>query len=179
MNEQEVLIKAAESFTDKPKFIDIPIEPKNRLEKLLIKWKIKKGYLRYPVRKMLVGNREIIAAMALKFPTDTLSSDNILRDVFKASVTVSEDLRYIVAVAVQNDRHEPSETLLDQLKWVDDSVFAEILEKSISTADLQAFINSIVLVIGTKAPKEKTSLKDTREIIARTEEFTITEDTSE
>ncbi len=179
MKKEEIKAKASQVFVDEPQVIDIPIEPKNWFEKLLIKYKIKKGFVSYPVRKILYGNRKRIAARAVNLPDDIFNIENIREALFKASVEMNDDLLYIVAVAVQNDRHEPSETLLDLLRWVDDSVFADIMDKSLSMIDLQSFMKSIVLIKGTIPTMKKTSLSDTREMIARGEKSKVTEDTSE
>lgn len=179
--EDQIKAKASKIFADEPKTIDIPIEPRNWIEKLLIKYKIKKGFVSYPIRKILYGNRERIASRAVNFPDDIITSGNVLEALFKASLEINDDLLYIAAVAVQNDRYEPSKALLDQLKWVDDSVFADILDKSLSMFDLQSFMKSIVLIKGTvlTSEKRKTSLQDTREMIARGEESKVTADTLE
>lgn len=168
MTDQEILSKAANSFINNPKEIKIPIEPKNWIERLLIKKGYKKAFAVYPVRKILNGNRFRIASRAVKFPEDILKGKDLHKMIFESTIAINDDLIYIAAVAVQNDRNEPSKTLLDQLKWVDDSVFADILDKSLSMIDLPAFIRSIVLIQGTENLLiQKTSPQDTREIIAR------------
>lgn len=185
MTENEILSKAAETFTDKAKIIKVPIEPKNRIEKLMIKMGWKKGYIEYPVRKILYGNRIRIAAKAVRLPVDVFKGKNLIEALMESSLAYNEDLIYIAAVAIQNDRHEPSKTLLDQLRWVDDSVFAEILDKSLNMFDVQSFMKSIALIKGTETilkrdPEitDKASLQDTRETIARGEKSRVTGGTS-
>lgn len=176
MREEEVLSKAAETFVNTPKVIEIPIEPKNKLDKVLMNWGLKSKVVKYPIRKILVGNRFRIASKAVKMPLDIFKSKDVIQTVMDASFEINDDLIYVCAVAIQNNRHEPSKTLLNQLRWVNDSVFADILDQSLSMIDVQSFIKSIVLVKGTDILTErKTSLQDTREIIARTDKSMVTE----
>lgn len=151
MNENEILKTAAEAFTEKPSLeIEVKIEPENRWHKLLMLLRIKPKTIKYELRPTLVGNRVRIASRAVLFPKDTFKSVNVMKELWALSKERNEDLIYIAAVALQNDRNEPSEFLLEELRWVDDKVLFGILDKALSQIDLQSFMKSTILIVGTE-----------------------------
>lgn len=172
MDENEIYKKAAESFTEKPTLeVEVNIEPENRWHKLLMLLRIKPKTIKYTLRPTLVGNRVRIASRALLFPKEAFKSGNVLNELWELSIDNNEDLIYIAAVALQNDRNEPSEFLLKELKWVDDKVLFGILDKSLSQIDLQSFMKSTILIVGTEMMKPKNEMGQvTGEIIASGEE---------
>lgn len=157
IDEKDILSRAAKSFADESlQKVILPVEPKTRLGRILTNLGLRKRKeLVYHLRKIKVGNRKRIAARAVKLPSDIFSSSNIIRSFFHAGNDFTDDLIYITAVALQNDRHEPSEELLDALRWLDDDDFFTILDKSLSTLNIQAFMSSIALIVGVEDLKEK------------------------
>lgn len=140
----------------KAEFVDIPLIPKNIIDRLLIRCKIKKKVARYALRPMLVGTRVRIAQRARSIPEINLGNNNT--DAFmKASVSTKNDLGYIAAVAIQNNRNKPSKILLDRLRHIDDDLFFQILEKSMSTMQVESFMKSIALIKGTEFILKKES----------------------
>lgn len=155
MTEHEILSRAAEIVTDKSEVVEIPIEPKNRLDRLLMRLGLRKASRTFHLRKILVGNRYRIAAKAVKLPESLFKDNNIVRLLFEGTYALNDDLLYIAAVTLQNDRYEPSHELIDMLRWVDDSVLFDILDKGLNMVDVQSFMNSIVLIKGTQVTLTK------------------------
>lgn len=148
MEEKDIKKKAIETLIDKEEEIIIPILPKNGFHKLLQKIGLKKKELVFCLRKMLNGNRKRISTRIFDFPVFENNDTYILKRVFQLTVEHQDDLNYVVAVALQNDRNEPSKELLDAVQWLDDERFAYILEKSISTINIENFYRSIILISG-------------------------------
>lgn len=146
---EEIKKKAIETFIDKSEDIIIPLLPKNWFHKILQKVGLKKKELIFTLRKMRNGNRERIAPKLYDFPEFVRDDTYILKRVFELTVDQQASLNYVVAVALQNDRNEPSKELLDAVKWIDDEQFAYILEKSIGSIDIENFLKSIILISGT------------------------------
>lgn len=146
---EEIKKKAIETFIDKSEEIIIPILPKNWFHKILQKVGLKKKELIFTLRKMRNGNRERISPKLFDFPEFDRDDTYILKKVFQLTVEQQDNLNYFVAVALQNDRNEPSKELLDAVKWIDDEQFAYILEKSIGSIDIENFLKSIILIAGT------------------------------
>ncbi|WP_090632206.1 hypothetical protein [Parapedobacter indicus] len=152
----EILSKAAQVFADESLgVIEVPITPRNVLHRLLMKIGIKPRSLNYQMRKISVGNRYRIASRAVKLPAGIIQPGNVVKSFMEASAVFTDDLIYITAVALQNDRHEPSPQLLDALRWMDDEKCADILDLVLSKMDIQAFMKSIALVVGTENLTEK------------------------
>lgn len=151
MEEIKAKKEQIEAFLDTGKVISIPVEPKNRWEKIMQRIGIKAKCLNYTLRKIKVGNRERIAARGFDFPTEVNNGTYIVKRVLELTKDLSEDLRYCAAVALQNDRFEPKQKLLDALRWVDDEALFQILDASLSQLDISNFLNSIVLITGTQS----------------------------
>lgn len=166
MNENSIFQNAAEVFVDKPIEILITPEPKNKLHKLLIFLRFKKKSLKYQLRHTLVGNRIRIASRAVLFPEDVFEN-GIMQSLWQLSKTHSQDLIYIAAVAIQNNRDEPEPFLLEELKWVDDATLFTIVDKALSQIDIESFMKSTILITGTEMMKEKEKgPNEQKEIIA-------------
>lgn len=152
MDEKEILEtkkKAIKSYIDASEIIDIPIFPKNRIHAFLQRIGLKKKVLTYSLKKMRVGNRERISLRLFDFPDAVYDDTYILKRAFKLTKDHHKDMVYCVAVALQNDRNEPSKELLDALNWIDEELFSYILDKSLSSIDLPNFFKSIVNLTGT------------------------------
>ncbi len=146
---EEIKKKAIETFIDKSEEIIIPLLPKNWFHKILQKVGLKKKELKFTLRNMRTGNRERVAPKLYEFPEFVRDETYILKRVFELTVDQQTSLNYVVAVALQNDRNEPTKELLDAVKWLDDEQFSYILEKSIGSIDIENFLKSIILISGT------------------------------
>lgn len=149
MDEKEIFQKAAELFTDKPTEIEIIPEPKNLLHKILMKLRIKPKSIKYKVKPLLSGNRARIISRAVKFPESPFEK-GVLNGLYKLSEDHNEDLLYIAAVAIQNDREEPSAFLIEELRWVEDKVLFRIIDHALGQGDLNHFMKSTILIMGTE-----------------------------
>jgi hypothetical protein len=153
MTELEEAIAArevGEAFSDKPKAVTITIRPLNWKERLLMKIGLMERQRVFKIYPILVGNRKRVSANAsFVLPAD-LFTDGLL-DIGKAWPVIQErtdDLIYVVATCIQNNREEPSKHLIDFLTWIDDVQFYNILDKSLSMVGVQSFIKSIILMKG-------------------------------
>lgn len=145
---EETKVKAIETLIDKPNEIVIPVLPKNWFEKLLQRIGLKKKCLVFQLKKIRNGNKERISPKLYDFPEFIQDDTYILKRLFQLTIEQQANLNYCVAVALQNDRNEPSKELLEAVKWLDDEQFAIILEKSIGSIDVENFFKSIILVSG-------------------------------
>lgn len=162
MEEKDIKKKAIKTLIDSSEEITIPLLPRNWFDSFLQKIRLKKKELKFNLRKIRVGNRERIAAKLFDFPEFERDQTYIYKRVFQLTVDHQETMNYVVAVALQNDRNEPSKQLLDAVKWIDDKLFAYILEQAISSVDVENFLSSIVVISGTaklmKTENQLTSL---------------------
>jgi len=166
MEEQEILSKAAEAVIGKHSGIEInfDVEPKNLLDKVLLRLKLRKPKtLNYQLKPLLVGNRLRIAAKAVNFPK-SFDFTHWMQLIYDTSLRYNEDLIYITAVCIQNDRYEPSQVLLRELKWLNDSEFRRILDLALSQLDMQSFIQSIILISGADVLSAKEKVATSAEI---------------
>jgi len=146
---KEKIQSTVKAFLDVEEPILIPIHPKNRWHAFLQRIGIAKKELCYTLKKIRVGNREKIGLRSENIPNDLNDGKSLINKILELSAKNTSDFIYCAAVALQNDKNEPSEELLDALKWVDDDFLYQILEKSISQIDVENFLKSIVLIKGT------------------------------
>lgn len=147
--ELEIKKKAIKSYIDASEMISIPVLPRNRFHAFLQNIGVKKKVLTYRLRKMRVGNRERIAIRLFDFPDKVYDDTYVLKRAFTLTKNHHKDMVYCVAVALQNDRNEPSKELIDALNWIDEELFSYVLDKSLSSIDLPNFFKSIVELTGT------------------------------
>lgn len=151
MQDKEIKKKAIETLIDTSESIDIPIMPRNFIHMILQKVGLRKKVLTYNLRKMRVGNRDRISKHLFDFPDEIMDGTPMLKKVFQLTNDHHKGMIYCVAVALQNDRHEPKNELLDALNWIDEELFHYILDKSLSSIDFENFLKSIVLLTGASA----------------------------
>lgn len=147
--ELEIKKKAIKSYIDASEMISIPVLPRNKFHAFLQNIGISKKVLTYKLRKMRVGNRERIAIRLFDFPDTVYDDTYVLKRAFTLTKNHHKDMVYCVAVALQNDRNEPSKELLEALNWIDEELFSYVLDKSLSSIDLPNFFKSIVDLTGT------------------------------
>lgn len=142
-------------------YVEIPLEPTNIIDRALMKWNLKPRVARYPLRSILYGNRIRIAEKAITLPKDFFKdSEDLLTASFSNTALIKEDLLYIAAVALQNNRREPSKKLISRLKWLDDSTFYRVFDEAVSMLDIQSFLKCIALVQGTEILLRRKTTKD-------------------
>jgi hypothetical protein len=160
----KILSQVGKTVVQEPKIVEVNIKPKNWLQKLLIKKGFlpsKKVFTIYPV---LVGNRLRISSKALNIPDGLFSSQMEEGEIWKAILAHTDDLIYAVAVCIQNNKKEPSKGLLNYLRWIDDAKFYELLDASLSMANVPNFTKSIILIRGSNvisAPEPVATIANT------------------
>ena len=170
MDEISIKKEAIKTFLDEQETIEIPILPKNKLHAFLQKVGIRKKGLTYNLRKLRVGSRERIAIRLFDFPDKVYDDTYLLKRVFNLTKDHHKDMVYCAAVALQNDRNEPSKELIEAINWLQEETFHDILEKSLGQVDIENFLKSIVMLTGAagliKAENQQASLSDSGGIIA-------------
>ncbi|MCS4164467.1 hypothetical protein [Sphingobacterium sp. BIGb0116] len=170
MDEISIKKSAIKTFLDEHETIQIPVLPKNRFDAFLQRVGIKKKLLKYNLRKLRVGNRERIAVRLFDFPDQIMNNTVLIKRVFELTKERHQDMIYCAAVALQNDRNEPSKELIDAINWVSEETFQYIFEKALGQLDIENFLKSIVMLTGTasliKAENQQASLSDSGGIIA-------------
>ncbi|MGJ1193753.1 hypothetical protein ACR788_23815 [Sphingobacterium siyangense] len=170
MDEISIKKSAIKTFLDEQETIEIPVLPKTKFDSFLQKIGIKKKLLKYNLRKLRVGNRERIAVRLFDFPDQIMNNTVLIKRVFELTKERHQDMIYCAAVALQNDRNEPSKELIDAINWVSEETFQYIFEKALGQLDIENFLKSIVMLTGTasliKAENQQASLSDSGGIIA-------------
>lgn len=151
MNEKETLSEVVDSLTDKPDSITVRIKPKN----ILHKWLISKGYLPkekdYLLTRLVVGNAYRVAKAVLGIPEAAviIGSEKTTGMLYSLLVNHLDKVIYVVAVAVTNTKEEPSQKLLDEIRWqfTDDELVGACVF-ILKRMNIQNFLNSIILIRG-------------------------------
>jgi hypothetical protein len=142
MEQREILSAISDTFTDKPKHeFTVPITNFTWLDRVLFRKKRK--FVIYPC---VVANSVRIAGRVVLLP-DELKGAEVGTDITKIIHEHSADIVYIVACAIQNNRREPKQWLID---FISNNLSNEDLYLplyySIDAVGMQSFLNTIVLV---------------------------------
>jgi hypothetical protein len=153
INPAEILPKVAEAITERPVNFTIDIKPKNKLHRWAIKRGISPSKRFFEIKPQRVINIYRIAGRAVNFDTGKLfQTEDRLGTMNDVLTRHGEDIFYIVACAIQNDHREPTEKMIEIVKnEFEMSDIKTVLEITVSNYNIQAFLNSIALIVGVDA----------------------------
>lgn len=153
--------KASETMTEKPSSLVIDVKPKNKFHAWLIKGKLSPSKRYFEIRPQRVVNIYRMAGRAVSFDVSGIM-DNIVKDnvgtINDVMARHGEDIFYIVACAIQNDHREPTEKMLDIVRneFEMQDIFY-VMNIAVGNYNVQAFLNSIALIVGVDALNLKAS----------------------
>lgn len=169
MDENEILAKAADTFIDVPKTVEVMIFPHNRRESLLQRMGLMAKRKVFTIRPVLAGNMVRISGKAVNLPKELwVSEDDSFTDVLGGlAVKHMDDMIYVIAVAIQNDRHEPDKSLLNFIRYrFSAKNMYEVVGTITEQMNQKDFLKSISLIKGMNILRLKESPQETEEIIA-------------
>ena len=143
---ENILSSAVDTLTEKPVTIEVPVKPNGKLDRFLMKLRLKKKTISYVIRPLRVGNRKRIASRSLHIPDDFLK-----QGLVKALMDPQfiDHCIYAVAVGIQNNRDEPTDALLKFVEFqFDDTDIYTALDAMFGRIDLGSFTKSIILIKG-------------------------------
>lgn len=144
----ETLSKTGDVLTQKPVKIEITVKPKNFLMRFFIRIKIVSNIHVFELKPIVVGNMFRIASKVVQVPDDLLDK-SVLHVLMNGVYDHLDKVIYIVACALQNDRNEPKESLLDLIRnEFTAKDLANVLQAVMLQMNAEDFINSIVLIKG-------------------------------
>lgn len=163
-NPKKVLAEAVDTLTEKPLVFEKAIIPKTRKDKLMMFLRLKPKKTKYTIYPINPGNFCRYSVLAMQMPKDILSG-NIEECLNRAGAEQMDKFIHLAAIGIQNSPEEPTQELLDTIRWTftqkEISVILAFVKTQLGQKD---FLNSIVLVSGTDILTQ-TSLKE-GEIIA-------------
>ena len=167
--EDSIRSLAGETLIGREPFsITIPIEEPKRTFLQWLRGEALVTERTFVIKACKVGNMFRIASKALTLPNE-ISQGDLSEAVLPLFNDHLPTIRYIVAAAIQNNKHEPATELIN---FITDHFDHEDLYKCMSYAldniGLDSFLNSIVLIRGTVQvlKPRKTSPLDGSELIA-------------
>jgi hypothetical protein len=157
--QKNLLEKVSETITEKPVKITVDVKPKNQLHAWLIKHRIKPSKRFFEIKPQRVGNVYRIAGRAVKLDTGKLfQTEDRIGSMVDVLSRHGEDIFYIVAAAIQNDHREPTEALIEIVKnEFEMNDLLTVLQIAVSNYNINAFFNSIALMVGVDALNIKVS----------------------
>ncbi|WP_443945605.1 hypothetical protein ACJVDH_00405 [Pedobacter sp. AW1-32] len=175
MQDNEILHAITETITDKPVYTTtvsikrpVPIPKRSIWDRLRKKPIIKQETERtFTINPCVVGNMYRIAGKAIDLPDEVFQgtiSEVVLPLIYKHI----NDIVYIIAAGIQNDRDEPDQELINFIKdnFESQDLF-DALQPVLENIGMQSFLNTIALAKGSvKILKPKASPLDGSELIA-------------
>jgi hypothetical protein len=145
MLEQKIYENIAAAITDKPKLtLDIAVRNRTWIDKILRRPKVRT----FKIYPCLTGNMYRIAGVASKLPEEVtgLTEETVALSIMNTNF---DDIVYIVAAIIQNNRKVPSQKLQNFIKdnFDNQDIFACIYA-GLANANMSSFLNSIVLMRG-------------------------------
>lgn len=168
INNTNILQQVADVITEKPDTLTYQVTPRNWLHKKLMAANWMPKQKKYQLTHFKVGNMYRVSKALLKVPSSFLlfGSDTHVKELHTLVANHIDDIAYVVAVAITNNKNEPPQSLIDEIKWqfdVDQLLgFCTYLAKR---GDVSSFLNSIVSIRGLDILSQ-TSPKEAGEIIA-------------
>lgn len=151
MEENEILSRVADlTLGRKIKDLVIPVRSYSKWERFF-NWitRNKKKYKVFELYPSVTGNMIRIADRAMRLP-DELVGQSLYEIAIPLISKHGEDVIYIVAAGIQNNKHEPAKELL---AFVRDNFTGELLYDALypilEGAAMQAFTSSTILIKGT------------------------------
>lgn len=189
LTENEILERAAETMLDEPIVIEISVEPRNWLEKMLMRFKIKPRVLTYIVDGIKLGTLIRLSRYLLQMnyndrPAD---GDGVLPWAYKGIIDNTELAVKVIALAIHN---KPTAVPDGLERLIIDNFTAKDLKKTafniITKMDVFVFMNTITsirqiqILKGEVSPQpaeiiapEQTPLKNTAPTITDGEQSAI------
>lgn len=151
MEEQQILNRVADlTIGRKIKDLVIPIRFYTRQQRF-INWitRNKKKYKIFELYPSVTGNMIRIADRAMLLP-DELVGNSLYEIAIPLISKHGEDVIYIVAAGIQNNKNEPSKELLSFVRdnFTNELIY-EALYPILEGAGMQAFTSSTILIKGT------------------------------
>lgn len=155
LNEKEILQSVADTITDKGTVIEIDVKAQNRLERFLMKIGWAPTKRTFHLKPLVVGNMYRIAGKTLNIPDD-LFSGGLIQGLMQGIGHHTKDLAYIVATGIQNNKKEPTKALIEFVEYncTMEDIYT-ILNAVLNKMDVENFLNSIALIKGADALRQK------------------------
>jgi len=113
MADSNVLSKVADATLQQPVLIEVDIIPINIVHRYLQRWKLLPCKRRFTIRPICFGSLIRISRLILSIDVSVFDLKNLLDSNYKAIEQHAGTMAEVVAVAIQNDRHEPSRHLVN------------------------------------------------------------------
>jgi len=162
----ETLANVADTVIDKAYTFEIIIVPQNKLHAWLQKRGLMPKKKVFSIRPIVAGNLFRISKLLLSINYDELkkTGTNAI-DLFHRMVTDhSETLWTICAIAIQNNRQEPSKKLIRLIRDnLSSQEMFQLLAYVLDKMDSQNFLSSIILIRGLnvqESAEKKTELNE-------------------
>jgi hypothetical protein len=149
INEEAILAGVADTATDRPIEISIDIFPSNRLHAFLQAKGISPKVKKYNIRPITLGNLIRISKLLLGIDMTIFNRSSIMESNYQLIDKHTRQLAEIVAIAIHNSRHAPSESLINMV--VDNFTCKELLGTIhiiLKQMDISNFMSSIISVRG-------------------------------
>ncbi len=142
--------------------IEITILPKNRLHAWLQRKRILPVKKTYEIRPIVLGNLLRISSLLLSIDPKFLKGGNGLLDTGHQLASYHTDtLIQVLAIAIQNNRAEPSGSLMSLIKYnLSPREMHQLLGIVLEQMDLTNFITSIISIRGLNVLETSETLKE-------------------
>lgn len=175
MTENELFSNEIDIALDEPIKLSIDIIPRNRLEALLMKWRVLPKARKFNIKGATSGTLARISKVAMMMDIKEKPDDGIISWSFEHISQYTDHVLQIIAIAIHNKEPEVPQDLIRFLKRnvlaKDMATLASII---ISKLHLDPFMNT-TLALGRinimKEPDQASGLEKPREIIASGEEL--------
>lgn len=161
----DTLSNVADTVIEKAYTFEIIIVPQNKFHAWLQKVGMIPKKKVYSIRPIVAGNLYRISKLLLSIDYDVLKAKAGYVDMFhRMVVNHSETLWEICAIAIQNNRSEPSAKLIRLIRDnLTSKEMFQLLAYVLDKMDSQNFISSIILIRGLnvqESAEKKTELKE-------------------
>lgn len=147
--EKDILHDVADTITGKPYQFEIIILPQNRFHKWLqrIGWMPTKK--EFSITPIVFGNLVRISKLLLSIDPGLIKGKNFLDISHHVVAAHADTIVTILAIAIQNNKYEPSSDLIKLIKYnLAAEEMYQLLAYVLDKMDLKNFISSIISIRG-------------------------------
>ena len=147
----DTLSHAAETITDKSVEFTIDVRPRSQMHALLQRVKLRPIVKKYNIQPIVLGNLQRISRLLLTISPDKqkIQAGELMDEIYRTADQHGRVMAEACAIAIQNNRQEPSKALIAELE---DNLTAKemstLLAIVVKQMDLVNFMNSIISIRG-------------------------------
>ncbi len=158
MEKINVLQGVSDAVTQETFYFEITIPPTDRLHALLQRWKIKPEKRTFKIAPLTLGSAMRISKLMIDVEFKGSVDISSMTEALHAS---GDKMAQVIGIAIKNRKAEPSQALVDLLKWnLSAAELKTLTSIVIKSLNIESFLTTIILMKGVNVLELKATKPD-------------------